>query len=59
MAETGGRTVVRHWLAGDRAGGTDLLAEDLPGYPDNIARGSDGLVWVDRRLARATPSWSG
>ncbi len=46
VAETGGRTVVRHWLAGDRAGGTDLLAEDLPGYPDNIARGSDGLVWV-------------
>ena len=20
--------------------------EDLPGYPDNIARGSDGLIWV-------------
>jgi len=22
------------------------LADDLPGYPDNISRGSDGLVWV-------------
>ena len=21
-------------------------SEDLPGYPDNIARGSDGLIWV-------------
>ena len=20
--------------------------QDLPGYPDNIARGSDGLIWV-------------
>ncbi|HEY0775754.1 MAG TPA: SMP-30/gluconolactonase/LRE family protein [Nocardioidaceae bacterium] len=46
VAETAGRTVVRHWLTGHRAGETDCLAEDLPGYPDNIARGSDGLVWV-------------
>jgi sugar lactone lactonase YvrE len=37
---------VRHWLAGPQRGRTDLLADDLPGYPDNIARGSDGLVWV-------------
>ena len=46
VAETGGRTVVRHWLTGPNTGRTDLLVEDLPGYPDNIARGSDGLIWV-------------
>jgi len=46
VAETARRTVVRLWLRGERAGTTDLLAEDLPGYPDNIARGSDGLIWV-------------
>lgn len=46
VAETRGRTVVRHWISGDRAGQRDLLADDLPGYPDNIARGSDGLIWV-------------
>jgi len=46
VAETGARTVVRHWLTGERAGRRDLLAQDLPGYPDNIARGSDGLIWV-------------
>ncbi|MBY9073568.1 SMP-30/gluconolactonase/LRE family protein [Nocardioides sp. WL0053] len=46
VAETAGRTVVRHWLSGARAGETDHLATDLPGYPDNIALGSDGLVWV-------------
>lgn len=46
VAETGGRTVVRRWIAGPREGRVDRLAEDLPGYPDNIARGSDGLVWV-------------
>jgi len=46
VAETRDRTVVRHWLTGERAGQRDFLATDLPGYPDNIARGSDGLIWV-------------
>jgi sugar lactone lactonase YvrE len=46
VAETGARTVVRLWLTGERAGQRELLCQDLPGYPDNIARGSDGLIWV-------------
>ncbi len=46
VAETGARTLVRHWITGERAGSRDLLVADLPGYPDNIARGSDGLIWV-------------
>ena len=46
VAETAARTVVRRWLTGPRAGKQDLLVDDLPGYPDNIARGSDGLIWV-------------
>ncbi len=46
VAETGARTVVRHWLSGPEKGTRDFLAQDLPGYPDNIARGSDGLIWI-------------
>lgn len=46
VAETGARTVVRRWLTGNRKGMRDLLCQNLPGYPDNIARGSDGLIWV-------------
>jgi sugar lactone lactonase YvrE len=46
VAETGRRTVVRLWLTGERAGTREFLVQDLPGYPDNIALGSDGLVWV-------------
>jgi len=46
VAETGARTVVRWWIAGPRKGERDFLVQDLPGYPDNIARGSDGLIWV-------------
>jgi sugar lactone lactonase YvrE len=62
VAETAARTVVRHWLDGRP---DDLLVGDLPGYPDNIARGSDGLIWVAlaspadplvERLQRA-PGW--
>jgi sugar lactone lactonase YvrE len=65
VAETGARTVVRHWLTGPTAGGRDLLVPELPGHPDNIATGSDGLVWVTlaspvnhvlERLQR-TPMW--
>jgi sugar lactone lactonase YvrE len=46
VAESAGYTVVRHWLTGDRAGATDHLVAELPGHPDNMARGSDGLIWV-------------
>jgi hypothetical protein len=30
----------------ERIGMRDKLCSDLPGYPDNIARGSDGLIWI-------------
>jgi sugar lactone lactonase YvrE len=46
VAETTGRNVVRRWLTGDRAGEVDQLVTDLPGYPDNVSLGTDGLMWV-------------
>lgn len=46
VAETAARTVARLWLTGPRSGQRDFLCTDLPGYPDNIARGSDSLIWV-------------
>jgi hypothetical protein len=46
VAQTATRAVARSWLSGPRAGVQDVLVDDLPGYPDNIARGSDGLIWV-------------
>jgi len=46
VAETTARTLVRWWLTGPKAGTRDFLVTDLPGYPDNISRGSDGLIWV-------------
>ncbi len=46
VAETGGRSVVRLWLTGERAGERELFLDDLPGYPDNTSTGTDGLLWV-------------
>ncbi|WP_229068948.1 SMP-30/gluconolactonase/LRE family protein [Actinoplanes sp. DH11] len=46
VAETAGYRIRRHWLAGPRAGTTEMFAENLPGFPDNMSLGSDGLVWV-------------
>lgn len=46
VAESVARTVVCLWLSGPLAGTRDLLVDDLPGYPDNVALGSDGLIWV-------------
>lgn len=46
VAETGARCVTRHHLTGPLAGTTDTFVGDLPGYPDNISTGSDGLIWV-------------
>ncbi len=46
VAGTGGRSVVRRWLSGPHEGRSEPLVTDLPGHPDNISRGSDGLIWV-------------
>ncbi len=46
VAELVARRLLRHWLSGPEAGRTEPFVEGLPGYPDNIALGSDGLIWV-------------
>lgn len=46
MAETAGYRITRHWLTGPRAGTDEPFAANLPGSPDNMSLGSDGLLWV-------------
>jgi Strictosidine synthase len=46
VAETGAYAVQRLWLTGNRAGKPEPLVENLPGFPDNMATGTDGLIWV-------------
>jgi len=44
VAQTGAYQLDRVWLTGDRP--PEMFAGGLPGFPDNIARGSDGLIWI-------------
>ncbi|KAF5750275.1 strictosidine synthase family protein [Tripterygium wilfordii] len=45
VAETTSCRVLRYWLRGPNAGKFDVFAE-LPGFPDNIRRNSEGEFWV-------------
>jgi ribose transport system permease protein len=56
FAETWGCRVSRCWLEGPKAGKTEIVIPDLPGYPDNINRGSGGAYWVALAGTR-TPSY--
>ena len=46
FAETWGCRVQRYWFTGPKAGKRDIVMENLPGYPDNINRASDGNYWL-------------
>ena len=56
FAETWGCRVSRYWLEGSKAGTTEVVIADLPGYPDNINRGSNRTYWVALAGTR-TPSY--
>jgi sugar lactone lactonase YvrE len=52
VAETGAYRITRLWLAGERAGRQDTFVDNLPGFPDNISTGTDGLIWVSQASPR-------
>jgi sugar lactone lactonase YvrE len=46
VAETGSYRLLKHWLSGPNAGETQVLIDNLPGFPDNINNGINGRFWV-------------
>lgn len=46
VSETGHYRVLKHWLTGERRGATDVLLENLPGFPDNLKSGLQGRFWL-------------
>lgn len=46
VAECGSYLMHRVHLVGDRAGAVEPFADPLPGFPDNVSTGDDGLLWV-------------
>ncbi len=39
-------SIFRYWIAGPDKGRIDTFIDNLPGYPDNINRSSDGGYWL-------------
>jgi ribose transport system permease protein len=56
FCETWGCTVKRYWFEGPRKGQVEVVIADLPGYPDNINRASDGNYWL-ALVGMRTPSF--
>jgi ribose transport system permease protein len=46
FAESWNCSIKRYWFAGAKRGTTEIVIRDLPGYPDNINRASDGNYWL-------------
>jgi len=46
MNETSEYRVWKYWLAGDQRGHSEVLLDNLPGFPDNILAGRDGRFWL-------------
>ncbi|MBN9552073.1 MAG: SMP-30/gluconolactonase/LRE family protein, partial [Alphaproteobacteria bacterium] len=46
FAETWACRISRYYFDGPRKGQREIFASNLPGYPDNINRGSNGTYWV-------------
>ena len=40
-----GCRISRYWFGGAKTGRIESVIHDLPGYPDNINRASDGAFW--------------
>jgi ribose transport system permease protein len=56
FAESWACSVHRYWFDGPRAGSVECVIKDMPGYPDNINRASDGNYWM-AFLGMRTPSF--
>jgi ribose transport system permease protein len=46
FAESWACRISRFWFDGPKKGKVEIVISDLPGYPDNINRASDGNYWV-------------
>ena len=46
VSETGHYRIVRVWRDGPRRGDQESVIEGLPGFPDNVKRGTAGRYWI-------------
>lgn len=53
--ETGTYRIMRLALNGEQRGKLEVVIDNLPSFPDNIARGNNGLYWVGLVSPRSKP----
>jgi ribose transport system permease protein len=46
FAESWACRISRYWFDGPKKGTVEVIIDDLPGYPDNLNRASDGHYWL-------------
>ena len=46
FAESWACRISRYWFDGPKKGAVEVVIDDLPGYPDNLNRASDGHYWL-------------
>lgn len=46
LTETSKYRILKYWLKGENKGGVEVLIDNLPGFPNNLVRSSDGHYWV-------------
>jgi sugar lactone lactonase YvrE len=46
VVETGMYRILRHWIEGPKKGKTEVVRDNLPGYPDGLSVGSNDVLWV-------------
>lgn len=44
--ETGSFCVRKYWLTGPTTGQDEIILGNMPGFPDNISQGEDGIYWL-------------
>ncbi len=55
MNETGHYRILRVFVQGEKRGQYEVVIDTLPGFPDNINRGSNGLYWFGMVSPRSKP----
>lgn len=46
ISETGHYRILKFWLTGEQQGLTEVLLDNLPGFPDNLNSGLQGRFWL-------------
>jgi sugar lactone lactonase YvrE len=52
--ETGEYRVLRYWIEGDKKGILEVVIDNLPGFPDNIAKAESGGYWLGLASPRSS-----